>query len=145
LSVISIWLLLVGAAVIGSQIGFLTGNKLAGFLQRQDGRFLLSQKYITVAQAFCNKHRVIAFVMSRFLPMIRTFMPIAAGAVGVDKRQFLFFNVFGAVLWVSVMLFSGYWLGLVFPVLENFIGVIPVSITVITSMVVMIDLVKGMK
>lgn len=134
--VAAIWLLLIGCATLGSQVGFVTGRKVAQLLKTRGDSFFLKQQHLQLAQRFYDKHQWMAFVAGRFLPVIRTFVPILAGIVKVDKKQFLLYNVVGATLWITSLLFAGYTLGIIFPEIENYLGFITISIVVITSWLV---------
>ena len=62
------------------------------------------------AQDFYEKHGGRAIVIARFIPIVRTFAPIIAGIVRMDKKKFMYFNIVGCVLWVSSMLCAGHFL-----------------------------------
>jgi membrane-associated protein len=134
--VVAIWLLLIGCATLGSQVGFVTGRKVAQLLKTRGDSFFLKQQHLQLAQRFYDKQQWMAFVAGRFLPVIRTFVPILAGIVKVDKKQFLLYNIAGATLWITSLLFAGYTLGIIFPEIENYLGFITISIVAITSWLV---------
>ena len=73
-------------------------------------RFLFKKKYLHDAHEFYEKHGGGAVVFARFLPIIRTFAPIIAGIVDMDKKKFTFFNLIGCVAWVVSMLVGGHFL-----------------------------------
>jgi membrane-associated protein len=132
----AIWLLLIVCATLGSHVGFLTGKKVAVILKVHGDSFFLKQKHLDLAHRFYEKHQCMAFVLGRFLPVIRTFVPILAGMVNVDRKSFLLYNAVGALLWITTLLFSGYALGIIFPDIENYLGTITISIVVISSLLV---------
>ncbi|HLG39663.1 MAG TPA: DedA family protein, partial [Chitinophagaceae bacterium] len=72
--------------------------------------FLFKKKYLYQAHEFYEKHGGLAIIGARFLPFIRTFAPIVAGIVQMDRKKFHFFNVIGCIAWVFSMLFGGYFL-----------------------------------
>jgi membrane-associated protein len=71
---------------------------------------LFKKRYLTQAHDFYEKHGGGAIVIARFIPIVRTFAPIVAGIVGMDKKKFSFFNIVGCVAWVFSMLFAGHFL-----------------------------------
>ena len=73
-------------------------------------RLLFKKKYLYQAQEFYDKHGGAAIIFARFLPFVRTFAPIVAGIVGMDRKKFGFFNIIGCIAWVCSMLFAGHYL-----------------------------------
>ena len=76
--------------------------------------FLFKKKYLIGAHDFYEKHGKVAIIAARFLPIIRTFAPIVAGIVKMEKSKFLFYNIVGAVLWSFILVFSGHYLDKIF-------------------------------
>ena len=76
--------------------------------------FLFKKKYLIRAHDFYEKHGKVAIIAARFLPIIRTFAPIVAGIVKMEKSKFLFYNIIGAVLWSFILVFSGHYLDKIF-------------------------------
>ncbi len=98
------------AGVLGNMVGYWTGNKVGPAMFKWRDRFLFKKRYLHEAHDFYAKHGALAVVGARFLPFIRTFAPIVAGIVEMDRKKFYFFNLMGCVAWVFTMLFSGYFL-----------------------------------
>jgi len=99
------------AAVLGDSVGYTFGRRLGPRLfKRKDAR-LFKQEYIQRAQAFYEKHGGKTIIIARFIPIVRTFAPIVAGASQMEYRRFLSFNVIGAVLWAAGITYIGYGLG----------------------------------
>lgn len=102
------------AAVLGDSVGYTFGRKLGPkIFSRKDAR-LFKQEYIQRAQHFYEKHGGKTIIIARFIPIVRTFAPIVAGAGGMNYRKFLSFNVIGAFLWAAGVTYAGYYLGHVF-------------------------------
>ncbi|MDB5181019.1 MAG: conserved rane protein of unknown function [Candidatus Saccharibacteria bacterium] len=102
------------AAVLGDSVGYTFGRKLGPRLfKKQDAR-LFKQEYIQRAQAFYDKHGGKTIIIARFIPIVRTFAPIVAGAGEMNYRRFLAFNLVGALLWAAGITYAGYLLGGVF-------------------------------
>lgn len=98
------------AGILGNLVGYWTGRKVGPAMFSWKDRLLFKKKYLYQAEEFYAKHGGGAIVVARFLPFIRTFAPIVAGIVKMDRRKFAFFNVVGCVAWVFSMIFAGYFL-----------------------------------
>ncbi len=102
------------AAIIGNEVGYWFGRKVGPSLYKKEDSFFFKKKYLFQAQKFFEKHGSLAVIMARFLPIVRTFMPIVAGIVNMDKKKFLKDNVIGAVLWSFILIFAGHYLNELF-------------------------------
>lgn len=98
------------AGILGNAVGYWTGRKVGPAMFNWRDRFLFRRRYLYQAQEFYAKHGGGAIVVARFLPFIRTFAPIVAGIVKMDRAKFVFFNVIGSIAWVVSMIFAGYFL-----------------------------------
>ncbi len=98
------------AGIIGNTVGYWFGRKSGPFLFHRKDTFFFKKKYLYQAKEFYEKHGGGAIVFARFLPIVRTFAPIVAGIVQMDKKKFAFFNVVGCIAWVFTMLFAGHFL-----------------------------------
>lgn len=107
-------LLLVGLisfmGIIGNTVGYWFGRKIGPAMFTWKDRFLFKKKYLHDAHDFFEKHGGGAIVFARFLPIIRTFAPIVAGIVSMDKKKFAFYNIVGCIAWVVSMIFAGHFL-----------------------------------
>jgi membrane-associated protein len=81
---------------------------------------LLNKKHLDRAQDFYNRHGGKAIVMARFVPIVRTFAPFVAGVGAMNYPKFLFYNVFGGVLWIAIFVWLGYFFGNIPAVEKNF-------------------------
>jgi membrane-associated protein len=99
------------AAVIGDAVGYYTGARLGPRLFKRQKSLLFRPSHLQRAHAFYKKYGGKTIVIARFVPIVRTFAPIVAGAAEMPYRRFVVFNVAGGFLWVSSMLLSGYFLG----------------------------------
>lgn len=95
-----------------------------------------------MAEEFFQKYGGTALIIGRFVPIIRTFAPIFAGVVQLNFRRFVLFNVLGAILWVSLLTLSGYFLGVKFPWIINYVEIIIVALIVIAFLPIAIALLK---
>jgi len=121
-NVFNIWILIpliFTAAVLGDNVGYWFGNKVGPpIFNRPNSRFF-KRKNLLKAKEFYDKYGAITIVAARFIPFIRTFAPIVAGAVAMNYRTFLIFNIVGGVLWGIGLTTLGYGLGLWFGAVEG--------------------------
>jgi len=138
------------AGIIGNALGYWFGKKSGPFLFHRKDSFFFKQRYLYQAKEFYDKHGGQAIVFARFLPIVRTFAPIIAGIVSMDKKKFMSYNVIGCVAWVLTMLFAGHYLQKLLMTRYNFdltkhLEVIVVGIVVVTTAPVLYKLFFGKK
>ena len=102
------------AAIIGNEVGYWFGRKTGPALYKKEDTFLFKKKYLFQAHDFFEEHGALAVIMARFLPVVRTFTPIVAGIVKMDKTRFLIDNIIGAFLWSFSLIFAGHYLDRLF-------------------------------
>ena len=127
-----LFLLLAGAAILGNTVNYSVGHFIGPRVFRSDEAHpLLNRQHLDRAHAFFEKYGGMAVVLTRFVPIIRTFVPFVAGAGAMRYSAFALFNVVGGLLWVGVCLGAGYAFGNVPIVRNNFslvaIGIVAVS------------------
>jgi membrane-associated protein len=105
------WVLLFVAAVVGDAVGYYSGRKVGPAIFNRPKSRLFNPKHLKKAHDFYEKHGGKTIILARFVPIVRTFAPIVAGAAEMSYRQFAIFNVIGGFAWVTSMLFAGYFLG----------------------------------
>jgi membrane-associated protein len=111
LNVVILLVTLFIAAVVGDAVGYLTGAKLGPRLFTRQKSMLFRPSHLEKARDFYEKYGGKTIIIARFVPIVRTFAPIVAGAAAMPYRQFVIFNVVGGFLWVFSMILSGYFLG----------------------------------
>ena len=136
------------AGIIGNFVGYWFGRKSGPFLFERKDTFFFRKKYLFQAKDFYDKHGGGAIVMARFLPIVRTFAPIVAGIVGMEKKKFTYYNIVGCVAWVFVMLFAGHYLQELFLKqfdfdLREHLEVIVVCIVLVTTAPIILKLIFG--
>ncbi|MDQ3668656.1 MAG: VTT domain-containing protein [Acidobacteriota bacterium] len=99
------------AAVVGDAVGYYTGARMGPRLFKRQKSILFRPSHLQKAHAFYEKYGGKTIIIARFVPIVRTFAPIVAGAAQMPYRRFVVFNVVGGFFWVFSMLFSGYFLG----------------------------------
>jgi membrane-associated protein len=103
-------ILVVIAGVIGNMVGYWFGAKSGPYLFKRKDTLFFKKKHLYAAKEFYDKHGGGAIIFARFIPIIRTFAPIIAGIVEMDKKKFAFYNIVGCVAWAVSMLFTGHYL-----------------------------------
>jgi membrane-associated protein len=134
LSEILIWIS--AAAILGSLVGYLFGRFAGARIQNQKESFFFKKKYIDNTEKYFEKYGARTLIISRFLPVIRTFAPILAGISKMKYARYLLFNVLGALLWVGTLITSGYYLGEKFPWIIDYVPAIILFFLAITTFTV---------
>jgi membrane-associated protein len=96
--------------ILGNSLGYWFGKRIGPAMYSWRDRLLFKKKYLYQAKEFYDKHGGVAIIAARFLPIIRTFAPIIAGIVQMDKKKFTYYNIIGSFAWVTSMLFAGHFL-----------------------------------
>jgi membrane-associated protein len=136
---LNVWLLgalLTVAAILGNTVGYAIGWYSGPKLFKRDDSLLFKKKHLIRANEFFLKHGGKALVIARFMPIVRTFVPVVAGLGRMPLRTYTLYNVVGAVLWIWSMLFIGYFLGRLIPGVEN-------HITKVILVVIFLSLLPG--
>jgi membrane-associated protein len=134
--------LLFAAAVLGDNVGYWFGKKVGPPLFKRPQSLLFRPKNLLAAKAFFDKHGGKTITLARFMPFIRTFVPIVAGAVDMKWRRFMFFNLFGGLLWAIGVTYAGYSLGRLVPpyILDRYFIIIVVVVIIVSMMPALIHL-----
>jgi membrane-associated protein len=136
--------LLVVAAILGDNVNYWIGRKigLRVFEWKFRGKQIVKPAYLQQTEAFFEKRGVFAIIMARFVPIVRTFTPFAAGIGKMKYQKFLLFDIIGGFLWIFSMTFAGYFLGQIEWVEKNlekvvliiiFISILPMLISFLKS------------
>jgi len=111
---------MMGAAILGDYTGFMKGKWLGPRLFDKEENKIFKRSYLERSNSFYQKYGVSAFIISRFLPVVRTLMPMLAGASGTTFGRFSFYNILGAVIWIGTLTPLGYFLGKKYPQLMDY-------------------------
>ena len=129
---------LVVSAFVGNQVGYLIGNKLGpAVFDRPDSR-LFNRHNVARTQDFFERHGTKALVMARFVPIVRTFVPVLAGVGNMKHRTFITANAIGAVAWAGGVTVLGYFLGQV-DAIKNNIELAAIAVVAISLLPVAIE------
>lgn len=111
---------MIAAAVLGDFTGYAKGKWLGPKLFNKTDARIFKRSYLDKSKAFYEKYGMWAFITGRFLPVIRTIIPMLAGASGISLARFSLLNVIGAVIWIGSLTPLGYYLGKAYPQLINY-------------------------
>lgn len=103
-------LMVIVSGIAGNATGYWFGRKSGPSLYKRKDSFFFKKKYLQKAHDFYEKNGAGTIVIARFLPIIRTFAPIVAGIVEMDRKKFTFYNILGCIAWSFTMLFAGHYL-----------------------------------
>ncbi len=98
------------ASVIGNTVGYWFGYKTGPLIYERKDTWFFRKKHLLRAKDFYDKNGKGTVFVAKFLPIIRTFAPIVAGIVKMDKSTFFLYNVLGSLAWVCSMMLGGYYL-----------------------------------
>lgn len=132
---LNIWVLLVGCiifAILGDSAGYWFGKKIGYKIFYKEDSFFFNKKYIDRAKMFFEKYGKKAILFARFVPIVRTFVPILAGVGNMEYKYFIPYNITGGISWVLIMTLLGYFLGNLIPGIEHYIIYIALGIIVVS-------------
>jgi membrane-associated protein len=124
------------AAVLGSLMGYFSGKYFGEGLQTRKDSWFFKKEYFDTTRQYFDKYGSRTLVISRFLPIIRTFAPILAGLVRMSFGGFITYNVLGAFLWIGVLAGGGYFFGERFPWIVDYVMYIILFFLGITTVTV---------
>ena len=123
------------AAFLGGEVGYLIGHRFGPRIFERKESGIFSIKNVERTNAFFVRFGGLAVVVARFVPIVRTFAPVAAGVGHMDYRKYTFYNLIGALIWGAGLTFGGYFLGFIPPVadfVQSYIDVILIAAVVLT-------------
>ena len=123
--------LLVGSALLGNVMGFEIGNKLGPVVYEHDGK-ILKRDYFDRTEKFFDRHGRKALVIGRFVPVVRTYITLVAGASKMKRPRFFVWSLIGALLWVLAITLTGYFVGDTFPGLASRIDYLILGLLLLT-------------
>lgn len=130
LNPVVIFLLLLVAAIVGDSTNYAIGSRLGARVFSGRYRFV-KREHLERTEQFYEKYGGKTIILARFIPIVRTYAPFVAGAARMDYSRFIFYNVSGALLWVSIFVLGGYWFGNMPAVEQNF-GLVVIAIIVLS-------------
>jgi membrane-associated protein len=145
---VNVWLISIGAmvmAIIGDSVGYYFGKKVGPALFKREDSFFFNKKYLHKAEVFFEEHGPRSIILARFIPAVRTFTPILAGAAKMSYKTFLTYNVIGGVVWGGGITLLGYYLGSVIPNIDHYLLPLVLVIVVVSFIPVGIGIYQEMR
>jgi membrane-associated protein len=140
-----IMMLIALAGILGNFVGYWFGKKSGPMLYRKEDSFFFRKKHLENAKRFYEKNGALTIIAARFLPIIRTFVPIVAGMVKMDYKKFTLYNIIGSIAWVFSMMLAGLFLSKQFPWIKDRLEIIVIVIILVTTLPVILKFVLGGK
>jgi membrane-associated protein len=137
---VPVWAVIVvafGAAAAGDQVGYLLGHRFGRRLFRPDAR-VLKTRYLDEAEAFFARYGGPALILGRFVPVVRTYVPLAAGASLYRYRSFLVWNLTGAALWTAAVSILGVVLGKI-PFVASHIDILAILVVIVSVLPIVVS------
>ncbi len=136
------------AAIIGNSVGYWFGSKTGPALYQRPDSFFFKKKYLYKAHDFFEEHGAFAVIGARFLPIVRTFVPIVAGIVKMNKKKFVLDNIIGAFAWSFTLIFAGHYLDSLFRNqfqidLKKHLEMIVLGIVLVTTLPILFKIIFG--
>jgi membrane-associated protein len=139
---LSLWAmlgLLVGAAFVGNTVNYSVGRFIGPRVFQSSSR-LLNKAYLDRAHAFFEQYGGKAVILGRFVPIVRTFVPFVAGAAQMTTAAFVSYNLVGAIAWVSLCLFAGFFFGNI-PIVKNNFSLVTIGIVFVSILPMLFEIV----
>lgn len=137
LNIWATYLVLLVAAILGDTVNYWIGNKIGPRVFAKENSRVFKKEYLEKTREFYEKHGGKTIILARFVPIVRTFAPFVAGVGKMHYRTFLFYNIFGGFIWVTSLVFAGYFFGGLPIVKDNFeIAVIGIVIFSLVPMLI---------
>lgn len=132
LDVHTLVVLMIAAAVLGNTVNYTIGHFFGERLFTRPNSRIFRQDYLAKTHTFYEKHGALTVILTRFIPIVRTFAPFVAGMSSMSHRHFMVLNFVGALLWVLLFVYAGYFFGELPEVRKNFtllmFGIILISV-----------------
>jgi membrane-associated protein len=134
-------LLLCAAAILGDTVNYAIGKYLGPKIFRGEKSRFLKREHLDKTHQFYEKYGAKTIILARFVPIVRTFAPFVAGIGSMTYGKFLTYNVVGALLWVGICVFAGYYFGQISFVKNNF-SVVVLAIVLVSVLPIAIEFLK---
>ena len=131
------------AAIAGDQVGYYIGHRAGRALFRREDSLLFHRRHLLRAERFYERYGGKTIILARFVPIIRTFAPVVAGIGSMRYSQFVFFNVFGGILWVFSTTLLGYFLGHAVPDIDRHIHKVIVVVVILSLLPAVLEFLKS--
>lgn len=134
-------LILLMAAVLGDSCNYMIGRSLGKILCNRNHSIFFKQKYLDKTHEFYRKYGGKTIIIARFVPIVRTFAPFAAGMGKMHYRSFMIYNIIGGALWIALFCYAGYFFGDM-PVVQDNLKLLIVAIIVISILPAVFEILR---
>ena len=134
--------LLLAAAVIGDAANFAIGKYFGEKLFAKPDSRVFKREYLDKTHAFYEKYGGKTIILARFVPIVRTFAPFVAGMGNMHYGRFICYNIIGALVWVGLLTYAGYFFGEL-PVVKNNFGLVVIGIIVVSVLPMAVEIAKA--
>lgn len=134
--------LLLAAAVIGDAVNFAIGKYFGEKLFAKPDSRVFKREYLDKTHAFYEKYGGKTIILARFVPIVRTFAPFVAGMGNMHYGRFIRYNIIGALMWVGLLIYAGYFFGEL-PVVKNNFGLVVIGIIVVSVLPMAVEIAKA--
>ena len=142
LNILYLNLLLIPAAIIGNSVGYWIGYKSGPRLFKREQSLLFRKDYLIKTHTFYEKHGASTMIITRFMPILRTFAPIVGGMGQMNYRKFTYYNIIGAVAWIISMTLIGFFLGRTIPNIDKHIEKVIIAVIFLSLLPAIIKYLK---
>ncbi len=132
-------------AILGDQVGYFLGHRYGPKIFNRKESFWFHRKRVDEATAFFEKYGKKTVVFARFVPVIRTFVPVVAGVGKMDYRSFVAYNIIGGIVWGCGISLLGYFLGAIIPNIDYYFLPLLAIIVVVSSIPTVISFLRSRK
>lgn len=143
---LNVWLLgtlLTVASIVGNTVGYFIGQMSGPRLFRREESLLFKPRYLRQAHDFYQRHGGKTVILARFMPIVRTFVPVVAGAAGMHYGRYTYYNVLGGVVWIWSLLLLGYFLGRYIPGIDEHIEAVILAVIALSLAPAVIHWIKA--
>ena len=134
--------LLLAAAVIGDAANFAIGKYFGEKLFAKPDSRVFKREYLDKTHAFYEKYGGKTIILARFVPIVRTFAPFVAGMGNMHYGRFIRYNIIGALMWVGLLTYAGYFFGEL-PVVKNNFGLVVIGIIMVSVLPMAVEIAKA--
>ena len=134
--------LLLAAAVIGDAVNFAIGKYFGEKLFAKPDSRVFKREYLDKTHAFYEKYGGKTIILARFVPIVRTFAPFVAGMGNMHYDRFIRYNIIGALMWVGLLTYAGYFFGEL-PAVKNNFGLVVIGILVVSVLPMAVEIAKA--
>lgn len=135
-------LILMTAAFLGDTVNYWIGHYIGPRVFNQEKSWFFNPEHLTRTQKFYEKHGGKTIIIARFVPIIRTFAPFVAGIGKMSYPRFISYNIFGAILWVALILYAGFFFGNI-PIVKNNFSLVIFAIIILSILPAVYEIVKA--